>query len=78
MAPWLLTTLKWIGTITGLVGALILAVNLPLSGWGWVLFAASALAWTIAGIVMREYSLVLLQGGFFIVDLLGIYRWLLA
>ncbi|MHA1107978.1 MAG: hypothetical protein ACTSQV_02550, partial [Alphaproteobacteria bacterium] len=68
MAPWLLTAFKWAGTFTGLVGAFILAVNLPLSGWGWVLFAVSALAWTIAGIVMREWSLVLLQGGFLIVD----------
>ena len=55
-----------------------LALNIPISGWGWVLFAFSALAWTIAGLVMREYSLVVLQGGFFAVDLVGIYRWLVV
>lgn len=55
-----------------------LAFNIPISGWGWVLFAVSALAWTIAGLVMREYSLVMLQGGFLAVDLIGIYRWLLV
>ena len=74
----MLITLKWFGTITGLIGAFILALNLPISGWGWVLFGASSLAWTIAGIMMREPSLTLLQGGFFAVDLVGVWRWLLV
>ena len=78
MSPRLLALLKWAGTLTGIAGALILALNLPFSGWGWVLFATSALAWTIAGLVMREPSLVLLQGGFLVVDMLGIYRWLVV
>ena len=78
MSPRMLTFLKWTGTLTGVTGALILALNLPFSGWGWVLFATSALTWTIAGIAMRELSLVLLQGGFLVVDLLGIYRWLVV
>ncbi len=78
LSPRMLTFLKWTGTLTGVAGALILALNLPFSGWGWVLFAISALTWTIAGIVMRELSLVLLQVGFLVVDVLGIYRWLVV
>jgi hypothetical protein len=74
----MLRTLKWFGTITGLIGALILALNLPFSGWGWVLFGTSSFAWTIAGIMMREPSLTLLQGGFLAVDLVGVWRWLLV
>ena len=70
--------LKWSGTITGIAGAALLAFNIPISGWGWVLFAVSALAWPTAGLVMRENSLVMLQGGFLAVDLIGIYRWLLV
>jgi len=72
-----LTGLKWVGTATGLVGALVLALNLPISGWGWVLFAVSSSAWTAAGLMMREPSLVLLQGGFLAVDLIGVWRWLI-
>ena len=68
--------LKWVGTATGVTGAFVLALNLPLSGWGWVLFGVSSLCWTIAGIAMRDYSLVVLQSAFFIVDILGIWRWL--
>jgi hypothetical protein len=32
----------------------------------------------VAGLVMREWSLTLLQGGFLLVDLVGIWRWLIA
>jgi hypothetical protein len=74
----LLSALKWFGTITGIVGAGILALNLPISGWGWILFALSSASWTVAGLVMREWSLTLLQGGFLAVDLVGIWRWLIT
>ena len=77
-AAGLLPALKWFGTATGLIGAVILALNLPISGWGWILFAASSATWTLAGVLMREASLVLLQGGFLVVDLVGIWRWLIA
>ena len=73
-----LAALKWFGTLTGVVGAAILALNIPISGWGWVLFAASALAWTVAGAVQRDASLVVLQGAFLAVDLVGIWRWLIV
>lgn len=74
----LLPALKWFGTVTGIVGAGILALNIPISGWGWVLFALSSVSWTAAGLMMREWSLALLQGGFLVVDLVGIWRWLIA
>lgn len=73
-----MSAVKWFGTLTGVAGALILALNIPISGWGWVLFAVSAAAWTAAGMAMREYSLAVLQGTFLIVDLIGIWRWLIV
>lgn len=77
-APLWLTVLKWVGTATGLVGALILALNIPISGWGWALFVVSSFAWTIAGVAMREPSIALLQFGFLIVDMIGVWRWLIV
>lgn len=71
-------TLKWIGTLTGVLGALMLALNIPLSGWGWVLFLISSLAWTLAGAVMKDMSLVVLQFAFVVVDLIGVWRWLIV
>lgn len=71
------TALKWFGTVTGVIGALVLALNIPISGWGWVLFGVSSLCWSIAGAVMLDYSLVVLQSAFLIVDIIGVWRWLL-
>jgi hypothetical protein len=70
--------LKWTGTAFGIVGAIIVALNLSFSGWGFVLFLISSFAWCIAGIKMKEASLVLLQGTFTAINLLGIYRWFFA
>ena len=72
------SALKWLGTVTGVLGALVLALNIPVSGWGWVLFTISSISWTVAGLVLRDMSLAVLQGAFVFVDLLGVWRWLIA
>ena len=74
----MLAWLKWVGTGMGIAGALVVALNLPFSGWGFVLFLVSSVSWTVAGLKMREHSLALLNGVFTAVNLLGIYRWLIA
>ena len=72
------SSLKWVGTTTGVLGALMLALNIPLSGWGWALFLISSLSWTLAGAVMKDMSLVILQFAFVVVDVIGIWRWLIV
>lgn len=74
----LLTFLKWIGTTLAVVGALAIALNLPFSGWGFVAFLVSSVSWSIAGLMMKEPSLVVLQGTFVVINVIGIYRWLIA
>ena len=74
----LLTFLKWIGTALAIVGALAIALNLPYSGWGFVAFLVSSVCWSIAGFMMKEPSLIVLQGTFVVINLVGIYRWLIA
>ncbi len=43
----MLAWLKWIGTGMGIAGALVIALNLPFSGWGFVLFLVSSVSWTV-------------------------------
>ena len=43
-------SLKWLGTATGIAGATVISLNLPLSGWGFVLFLVSSVSWTVAGV----------------------------
>jgi hypothetical protein len=73
-----LATLKWVGTAFGIAGAVIIALNLPFSGWGFCLFLGSSFAWTVVGVRMRENSLVALNSVFTVINLLGVYRWLIV
>lgn len=77
-SPALLTFLKWLGTALAIAGAAAIALNLPFSGWGFVAFLISSVCWSIAGLMMKEPSLVVLQGTFVIINVVGIYRWLIA
>jgi len=71
-----LSILKWVGAIWGIAGAILLAVNIPISGWGWVLYLVSSVAWVIAGVLMKERSLVIQSVVFSLLNLVGIIRWL--
>jgi hypothetical protein len=70
--------LKWSGTLLAITAALLIALNTPYNGLAFIVFAVSAICWVAAGWLMREMSLVLLNLVLFMIDLLGIYRWLLA
>ena len=76
--PSTIALAKWTGTIFGVIGAALIAMNLPISGWGFVLFLVSSISWTVAGVRMRENSLVLLNVVFTAINLLGVYRWLIT
>jgi hypothetical protein len=70
--------LKWAGSSAGIVGAFIVAANIGLSGWGFVVFLLGSLSWVIAGFKMEEPSIWLLNMAFTTANLLGIWRWLIA
>jgi hypothetical protein len=72
-----LSTAKWIGTGAGVSGALVIALNLGVVGYGFVLFLISSVLWTAVGIAQREPSLAALQGAFTAINVVGVYRWLL-
>ncbi len=78
----LLTILKfmnntwgWSGTVTGIVGGLLVALNFEYSKFGYIFFMVSAISWIIQGAKNDDNSLVLLNVVFVFVNTLGIYRW---
>ena len=75
---YILPILKWVGTLTGIAAASLIALNISMSGWGFAVFLVSSLSWGTAAFLMGETSLLLLQGVFTIINALGIYRWLIA
>lgn len=66
---------KWIGTATGVTGAIIIAANIGLVVPGFVLFLISSVLWSAVSWAQREASLFVLQATFMVINLLGIYRW---
>ncbi len=65
----------WIGTITGIIGGLFVALNFEYSRFGYIFFMASAISWIIQGSKNSDKALVLLNAVFVIVNTVGIYRW---
>ena len=53
------------------------ASNTDITGWGFVVFTLSSLAWIVTGYLLPDRSLLTLNSGLLLVNLLGIYRWLL-
>ena len=73
--PWL-SAAKWIGTGAGVSGAIMIALNLGLVIYGFGLFLISSSLWSVIGWLQREMSLLVLQGTFTIINVVGICRWL--
>jgi len=71
------TGLEWAGCVLGAVGALLLAMNRPYSGWGWIAFLGSNACWIVFGLTTGLAALVAMQVVMTVTSLLGVYRWLL-
>lgn len=69
-------TLKWVASILGLLGAIMIALNVEESKYAFIFFILSSIIWTYAGIKVKDWALASLNVGFFIVNIIGIYRWI--
>ncbi len=72
MGSWI----EWIGFATGSAGALLLALRVRCSGWGFVLFLVSNGCWIAYGASAGALGLVLMQIIMTGTSLVGIYRWI--
>ena len=74
-----LATFGWLGTFTGIIGGVFIAINsVHYSKFGFIFFLISALSWLVQGYKNNDYPLVLLNTIFVVIDLLGIYNWFFA
>lgn len=70
---------KWSSSIFAVIGGFILALNLTISAYGFIILAASSSQLLISSLLVKDKSLIVYSGSIlFFVDLLGIYRWILA
>jgi hypothetical protein len=68
-------TWGWLGTITGITGALLVALNINEVFTGYIFFMVSAVSWVIQGAKNNDKSLILLNAMFVCVNALGLYNW---
>jgi hypothetical protein len=66
-----------VGSFFGIMGATLIAINIPESKYGFLLLTVSAILWIIVSWRDNIMSLFWMNIVFFITDLIGIYRWIL-
>lgn len=73
-----LQTLNWIGSLTGMVGAVMVAINAGyrVTGYGFGVFSFSAAVWIISGLLQGESALTVQYLVLLAINLFGVYRWL--
>ena len=61
-----------------MIAAMMTAANLGarVTGWGFVVFTAGSIAWSIVGISSGQTNLVATNGFLTLVNLVGVWRWL--
>ena len=71
--------LEWYATISGIIAALMIAVDYSrrVTGWGFVLFCTMNVAWIWFGMIDDTGGLTTQNAVLFAINLVGIYRYLI-
>jgi len=78
MHDTLIDTIKWAATASGIIAAFMVSLDSGrrVTGWGFVIFVGSAIAWIVGGALSKDWALgtqnLVLLG----IDLFGVYRYL--
>lgn len=65
----------WFGTATSIVGSFLVALGL--AKYGYLFFIAGSLTWLIIAVIRKDKALGVLNGTFFVANLIGIYNFVL-
>jgi uncharacterized membrane protein len=72
-----LKIMEWSGAMIAVIGAVMLALNVSISAWAFVLYFISSLILTFWGWYSGAYAIALQNMIFIGINALGIYRWLI-
>lgn len=72
--------LEWSATLTGILAAITVSLNIGarLTGIGFIVFTVSSICWIGAALLTKEPPLAIQNGVLFIINCVGIYRYLIA
>ena len=68
----MMNKISWLGTMASIIGSFIVASQLFLIGY--CFFIVGSVSWLIVGISRKDKSLVVLNGTFFLANILGLYN----
>jgi hypothetical protein len=68
----MINKISWIGTLSSIIGAFIVASKLFLIGY--CFFIIGSLSWLVVGYYRKDKSLITLNGTFFLANILGLYN----
>ena len=74
----LITTLKWSAAASGVIAAFMVSLDFGrrVTGWGFVLFVGSSIAWLGGAALTGDWALGTQNIVLFGINLLGVYRYL--
>jgi hypothetical protein len=71
--------LRWVASVSTIGAGLILAARVrPLiTGWAFVVLSGASIIWIVVGYLTAEYALMVQNVVVTLINLFGIYRWLI-
>ena len=71
--------IKWFASLSGIAAALTVSLDLGrrATGWGFVTFVASSIAWLTGAWLTDDWALATQNGALFAINILGVYRYLI-
>jgi hypothetical protein len=79
MEDTLTTVLKWFASGSGMIAAAMVSLDLgrKVTGWGFVIFLASSIAWISGSVLTQDFALGTQNVVLFGINLFGVYRYLI-
>lgn len=67
---------SWIGTVFGVLGAMIVAANIGYNDFGYICFTIGSIFSLYNAVKMRDNSQIVLWGTFFAINVFGIINYI--
>lgn len=71
--------LEWIAAVVTIIAAALVSANAGrrITGWAFILYSAAAIAWIISAVQNKSTPLAIQNGILLLIDLFGIYQYLI-
>ena len=64
--------ISWFGTVASIAGAFLMAFGIIQAGY--ICFSLGSVSWLTVGITKKDNPLIILNGTFFVANIIGLYR----